>query len=155
MYYIYGIYISQLVRFARCWTRVLDFHSKNLQITLNMWSLGYRYQKLWKTFRKFFRSYSELPPKFCYISFEEYVSIWFSNPVLYGYLVFKLRRAKGTTNFISVDTNNLQRRLFQGFLVRSKCAPLFFFLHIEFSLVDARLYSWRPTIRMTESWRIK
>ena len=29
----YGIYISQLVRFARCCTRVLDFHSKNLQIT--------------------------------------------------------------------------------------------------------------------------
>ena len=29
----YGIYISQLVRFARCCTSVLDFHSKNLQIT--------------------------------------------------------------------------------------------------------------------------
>ena len=29
----YGIYISQLVRFARCCTGVLDSHSKNLQIT--------------------------------------------------------------------------------------------------------------------------
>ena len=29
----YGIYISQLVRFARCCTSVLDFNSKNLQIT--------------------------------------------------------------------------------------------------------------------------
>ena len=29
----YGIYISQLVRFARCCTSVLDFHSKNLQVT--------------------------------------------------------------------------------------------------------------------------
>ena len=29
----YGIYISQLVRFAKCCTSVLDFHSKNLQIT--------------------------------------------------------------------------------------------------------------------------
>ena len=29
----YGIYISQLVRFARCCTSVFDFHSKNLQIT--------------------------------------------------------------------------------------------------------------------------
>ena len=27
----YGIYILQLVRFARCCTSVLDFHSKNLQ----------------------------------------------------------------------------------------------------------------------------
>ena len=31
----YGIYISQLVRFAKCCTSVLDFHSKNLQITSN------------------------------------------------------------------------------------------------------------------------
>ena len=31
----YGIYISQLVRFVRCCTSVLDFHSKNLQITQN------------------------------------------------------------------------------------------------------------------------
>ena len=29
----YGVYISQLVRFDRCCTTVLDFHSKNLQIT--------------------------------------------------------------------------------------------------------------------------
>ena len=28
----YGIYISQLVRFAICCTSVLDFHSKNIQI---------------------------------------------------------------------------------------------------------------------------
>ena len=28
-----GIYISKLVRFARCCTSVFDFHSKNLQIT--------------------------------------------------------------------------------------------------------------------------
>ena len=35
----YGIYISQLVRFARCCTSVLDFHSKTLQITssLHFW----------------------------------------------------------------------------------------------------------------------
>ena len=33
----YGIYISQLVRFARCCTSVLDFHSKNFQILQNCW----------------------------------------------------------------------------------------------------------------------
>ena len=58
----YGIYISQLhvVRFARCCTSVLDFHSKNLQITSKLLAQGYRYHKLRKTFGKFFRSYSEL-----------------------------------------------------------------------------------------------
>ena len=52
----YGIYSSQLVRFARCCTSVLDFHSKNLQITLKLLTQGYRYHKLRKTFGKFFRS---------------------------------------------------------------------------------------------------
>ena len=56
----YGIYISQLVSFARCCTSVFDFHSKNLQKLLTQ---GYRYHKLRKTFRKFLRSYSELLSK--------------------------------------------------------------------------------------------
>ena len=42
----YGIYISQLVRCARCCTGVLDFHSKNLQITSKLLTQGYRYHKL-------------------------------------------------------------------------------------------------------------
>ena len=49
----YGIYISQLVRFARCCTSVFDFHSKNLQITSKLLTQGYRYHKLRKTFGKF------------------------------------------------------------------------------------------------------
>ena len=54
----YGFYISQLVRFARCCTSVLDFHSKILQITSKLLTQGYRYDKLRKTFGKFFTSYS-------------------------------------------------------------------------------------------------
>ena len=50
----YGIYILQLVRFARCCTSVLDFHSKNIQITSKLLTQGYRYHKLRKTFGKFF-----------------------------------------------------------------------------------------------------
>ena len=44
----YGIYISQLVIFARCCTSVLDFHSKNLKITSKLLTQGYRYHKLRK-----------------------------------------------------------------------------------------------------------
>ena len=33
----YGVYIPQLVKFARCCTSVLDFSSNNLQITSNYW----------------------------------------------------------------------------------------------------------------------
>ena len=48
----YGIYISQLVRFARYCTSVFDFHSKHLQITSKLLTQGYRYHKLRKTFGK-------------------------------------------------------------------------------------------------------
>ena len=80
----YGIYISHLVRFARCCTSVFDFHSKNLQLALKLLTQGYRYHKLRKTFRKIFRSYSELLSKFCAISFQEYVSKGITHPVFYG-----------------------------------------------------------------------
>ena len=70
----YGIYISQLVRFARCCTSVLNFHSKNLQISSKLLTQGYRYHKLRKTFGMFFRLYSELLSKFGDISFQEYLS---------------------------------------------------------------------------------
>ena len=42
----YGIYILQLVRFARCYSSVFDFHSKNLQITSKLLTQGYRYHNL-------------------------------------------------------------------------------------------------------------
>ena len=48
----YGIYISQLVRFARCCTSVLDFNAKNLQITSKLLTHGYRYHKLRKNIWK-------------------------------------------------------------------------------------------------------
>ena len=60
----YDVYISQLVRSARCCTSILEFHFKNLQITSKELTQGYRYHKLRKTFGKFFRSCSELLSKF-------------------------------------------------------------------------------------------
>ena len=106
---LYCIYISQLVRFARCCTSVLDFHSKNLQITSKLLTEGYRYHKLRKTFGKFFRSYSELMSKFCDISFQEYVSKGISHPVFYGDLVYKLRSVNDTPNFISSGSKIVKR----------------------------------------------
>ena len=105
----YGIYISHLVRFARCCTSVLDFHSKNLQITSKLLTQGYRYHKLRKTFVKFFRSYSELLSKFGDISFQEYLSKGISHPVFYGDLAYKLRRVKDTPNFISSGSKIVKR----------------------------------------------
>ena len=105
----YGIYISQLVRFARYCTSVFDFHSKNLQITSQLLTQGYRYHKLRKTFGKFFRLYSEHLSKFSDILFQEYVSKGISHPVVYVDLVYKLRRVKDTPNSISSGSKIVKR----------------------------------------------
>ena len=85
------------------------FYSKNLQITSKLLTQGYRYHKLRKTFRKFFRSYSELLSKFGAISFREYVSKGITHSVFYGHLVYKLKRFKGETNFISSGSKIVKR----------------------------------------------
>ena len=105
----YGIYILQLVRFARCCISVLDFHCKNLQITSKLLTQGYRYHKLRKTFGKFFRWYSELLSKYGDILFQEYVWKGFPHPVFYGVLVNKLRKVKDTPNFISPGSKIVKR----------------------------------------------
>ena len=124
----YGFYILQLGRFARCCTSVLDFHSKNLQITSKLLTQGYRYHKLRKTFGKFCRSYSELLSKFCDISFQEYVSKGISHPVFYGDLVYKLRRVKDTPNFILSSSKIVKRlrwRQYDPFIIeRTICLVL-------------------------------
>ena len=70
---------------------------------------GYRYHKLRKTFGKFFRSYSEHLSKFGAISFQEYISKGITHPVFYGDLVYKLRRVKSESNFISSGSKIVKR----------------------------------------------
>ena len=49
----YGVYISQLIRFARASSHVTDFNNRNKFLTANLLKQGYRYHKLRKTFSKF------------------------------------------------------------------------------------------------------
>ena len=39
----YGVYISQLIRFARVFPNVDDFNNRNLFLTANLLKQGYRY----------------------------------------------------------------------------------------------------------------
>ena len=69
----------------------------------------YRYHKLRKTFGKLFMSYSEILSKCGEISFREYISEVNSHPVVYGDLVYKLRRVKGLENFVSSGSKIVKR----------------------------------------------
>ena len=51
----YGVYISQLIRFARVSSNVADFNARHKRLTAKLLQQGYRYPKLRKTFSKFYR----------------------------------------------------------------------------------------------------
>ena len=41
----YGVYISQLIRFARISSHVADFNARNISLTAKLLQQGYRYHK--------------------------------------------------------------------------------------------------------------
>ena len=56
----YGIYISQLNRFAGASSNLSDFNCRNKALTAKLLRQGYRYFKLRKVFSKFYRRHSAL-----------------------------------------------------------------------------------------------
>ena len=59
----YGVYISQLIRFARASSIVADFNTRNKLLTQKLLKQGYRYQTSQKI-SKFHRRYYDLISKF-------------------------------------------------------------------------------------------
>ena len=55
----YGVYISQLVRYARFCSRKDDFIYRHRRLSLKLQQQGYKYQQLMKSFNKFYRSHSD------------------------------------------------------------------------------------------------
>ena len=49
----YGVYISQLIRFARICNHVTDFNAQNKCLKAKLLQQGYRYHKLQKYFLNF------------------------------------------------------------------------------------------------------
>ena len=64
----YGVYISQLIRFARASSFVVDFNTHKKLLSQKLLKQGYQYHKLRKTFSKFYRRYYDLISKFLNLS---------------------------------------------------------------------------------------
>ena len=87
----YGVYISQLVRYARVCSDVSDFNDRNLCLTEKLLHQGFRYHKLIKTFSKFYYRYIELLRKFgstCRALIKQGVS----HPNFYGNIIYKAHK---------------------------------------------------------------
>ena len=98
----YGVYISQLIRFARVSSHVTDFNTHNQLLTAKLLNQGYRYHKLRKAFSKFYRRHSDLVSKFN-VGLKSLLQQGLSEPEFYGDLVYKFRKKIYTCNDFSTQ----------------------------------------------------
>ena len=87
----YGVYISQLIRFARVSSHVADFNARNKSLSAKLLQQGYRYHKLPKTFSKFYRRHYKLVSKFN-VGLKTLLHQGLSEPEFYGEIVYKLKK---------------------------------------------------------------
>ena len=88
----YGVYISQLIRFARVCNHVTDQH-----LTTKLLQQGFRYHKLRETFSKFYRRHNELISKYN-VGLKALLRESHSEPEFYGDLVY-FKKLKGRNDF--------------------------------------------------------
>ena len=95
----YGVYISQLIRFARLCSNVDVFNNRNIFLIAKLLKQGYRYHKIRKAFSKFYHRHSELIFFKYNIALKTFLQESISEPIFYGVLVFKFKRIVEKTNF--------------------------------------------------------
>ena len=95
----YGVYISQLIRFARVSSHIANFNTRNQFLTAKLLKQGYRYHKLRKTFSKYYRRHYDLVSKFN-MGLNSLLKQGLSEPEFYGDLVYKFKKIVGRTVFI-------------------------------------------------------
>ena len=94
----YGVYISQLIRFARVSSHVDDFNTRNKVLPAKLLRQGYRYHKIRKAFSKFYRRHFDIVSKYN-IGLKTLLLEGLSEPEFYGELVYKFRNIIGKNDF--------------------------------------------------------
>ena len=94
----YGVYISQLIRFARVSSHVDDFNTRNKILTAKLLRQGYRYHKIRKAFLKFYRRHFGVVSKYD-VGLKTLLLQGLSESGFYGDLVYKFRKIIGKNDF--------------------------------------------------------
>ena len=94
----YGVYISELIRFARVSSHVDDFNTRNKVLTAKLLRQGYRYYKLRKAFSKFYRRHFDIVSKYN-VGLKTLLLPGLSEPEFYGDLVYIFRKIIGKYDF--------------------------------------------------------
>ena len=94
----YGVYISQLIRFAGASSYVADLNTRNKLFPQKLLKQGYQYHELRKPFSKSYRRYYDLISKF-QVGLNSLLHQGLSEPDFYGDLVYTLKKIVGSNNF--------------------------------------------------------
>ena len=94
----YGVYISQLIRFARLSSHVDDLNTRNTVLTAKLSRQGYRYYKIRKAFSKFYRRHIDIVSKYN-VGLKTLLLQDLSEPEFYGDLKYKFRKLIGKNDF--------------------------------------------------------
>ena len=113
----YGVYISQLIRFARVSSHVTDFNTRNKLITAKLHNQGYRYHKPCKAFSKFYRRYSDLVSKFN-VGLKSLLQQDLSEPEFYDDLVYKFRKIYACNDFSAQFRKIILRYIKIGYKIK-------------------------------------
>ena len=108
----YGVYISQLIRFARASSHVTGFNNRIKFLTAKL--QGYRYHKLRKAFSKFYRRHFELIEKY-HVSLKKLMQEGICNPGFYGDLVYKFKKIIGIASFPNLFKRMVNRYKREGY----------------------------------------
>ena len=98
----YGVYISQLIRFARVSSHVDDFNTRNKVLTAKLLRQGYRYHKIRKAFSKFHRRQFDIVSKYN-VGLKTLLLQGLSEPEFYRDLVYKFRKITAKMIFLIIS----------------------------------------------------
>ena len=94
----YGVYISQLIRFALVSSHADDFNTRNKILTAKLLRQGYRYHKLCKAFSNFYRRHFDKVSKYD-VGLKTLLLQDLSDPEFNWDLVYKFRKIIGKNDF--------------------------------------------------------
>ena len=113
----YGVYISQLVRFARVSSTFEDFNERNLTITSKLLQQGYRFHKLINTFKKFHSRYQHLINKYGKTR-KQLINQGISHPSFYGNVVKTCKKRIKTPKKLGRNLHSLRNRGYRQDILR-------------------------------------
>ena len=146
----YGVYISQLIRFARVCSHVDDFNTRNNCLTAKLLKQGYRYHKLRKAFSKFCRRHYELISKFN-VGLKSLLHQGLSEPEFYGDLVYKFKTISGMTDFSDQLRKIIMRYKHIGYNLNVMQQPVCLVINPITVDSDTALFNCTPMDRASDS----